>query len=95
MMVMFEGRMMSTDEVLSIRNSKNTVIETPSDKSVKTPKEAIKEEIVESPKEETQKVVADELEEARLEYKIAFGRKPSPNTKLETIRNKLLEANEA
>jgi hypothetical protein len=72
MMIMYEGRMMSTDEVLRIKNSKKTVIKTPSDESVKTPKEEIKEEIVEAPKEETQEVITDELEKARQDYKNLF-----------------------
>lgn len=80
---------MSSEAILAAKNSKKKVIETPSVK----PQEEIKKQVVETPKVETQEVVADELEEARAEYLKLFGRKANPNTKLETLLNKIAEAN--
>jgi len=91
MMIMYEGRMMSTEEVLRIKNSKKSVIETPSEDIV----EEVSDEIIETPQEENQEVVNDELEQAREEYKNLFGRKAHPETKLETLKEKIAKASEA
>lgn len=92
MMIEYEGRMISTDEVLRLKNSKKEVIETP----LITIKDEIKDEVIETPLIETQPVVidekVDELELAKQEYFNIFGKKPNPNVKLETLREKISQA---
>lgn len=82
---------MSSEQILILKKGKKIkkeVIETPS----KTPKEEIKKEVIETPKE-VEEIVTDELENARTEYQKLFGRKANPNTKLETLKSKIAEAN--
>ena len=84
---MYEGRMMSTDEVLRLKRLKDKpVIETPLEDIV----EEVSDEVVETPQEP--EVVNDEMETARLKYKELFWRKANPNTKLETLLDKIKQA---
>ena len=87
-MFFYEGRYMSPEDILAVKNSDKKVIETPSD----APKVEIKKEVIDSPKVEKE-VELDELENARAEYEKIFNRKANPNTKLETLLNKVAEAN--
>jgi hypothetical protein len=83
MMIEYEGRMMSTEEVLRLKNSTKEVIETP----LETIKEEVEtKEVIETPIIETPLVVkeelvseVDELELAKQEYFKIFGKKPNPN----------------
>ena len=79
---------MSSKQILALKSSTKKVIETPSD----APMVEIKNEVIDSPKVE-QEVEVDELDNARAEYERIFNRKANPNTKLETLLNKIAEAN--
>lgn len=92
-MVMFQGRMMSTEEVIRIRNNTKAVIET----TENTPKVEEQKEVIVSPKVEESEVITDdigELQTLQAEYKEIFGRKPNPSTKLETLKEKIAQASE-
>lgn len=91
MMIEYEGRMMSTEDVLKAKNNTKKVIIKPK----VTPKEEIKEEIIDIPKEEIKEVITNDLEKARIKYQEIFGRKPQPNAKLETLLDKITKASEA